>query len=363
MIVLKRPFHILVFLLVIGSLALAAVGDSITLNGDLFGRSSPDFATKSNIQSVVPSGSKATVLETKTLPSGSVGVRVKITSLGSTRGSDTASVGSETWIYHSKSNPWFTMGGSDSQELDEDYTPPKSRYGVADGEDPNLKRNRDRTKTEGSFCADCTTSSTPVPTKRNQSDLVAVRDHHGNVTYKRKKTTTTMPEPSPRVNYTSGTWAKYPEVQRYENSPITQKMINSAVNNAEDHSTSYCYRYVKNALLASGMIRSRPDGNANIAVEGLKSKGMINMLDNPTYRAIINGDPRKAPKGAVIIYGNNGRKPPHWGDTQIKTTSGYGDTKFVSDFVSSNTYLASPKAQRARRDDIPYRIIGVMIKP
>lgn len=360
MTVLKRPVLTMISLLVIGffigSTGLAVVGEQITLNGDLFARSSADFASKLNIQSVVPSGSMATVLEMKTMPSGSIGVRVKLTSILGSRGSDTAKVGEEAWIYHSKSNPWFNMNGEPEVDSASGIATTKVP-GVPDSEDPNLARNTDRTQTEGSYCANCVANRAPPSTKKNQKEIAAVTHYSGKVTAPK------APNPTPIIPRYIGSdpWGQFPEVRNYENSSITNRMIKSAKSNAEPRSTKYCYRYVKNAMLESKMIASRPDGNADVAVKGMQAKGMYNMLDDPRYKAIIAGDPRKAPKGAIIIYGNQGSKPPHWGDTQIKTESGRGG-QFVSDFISSNTYLTSPKATRAKASGIPYTVVGVMIR-
>lgn len=101
---------------------------------------------------------------------------------------------------------------------------------------------------------------------------------------------------------------------------------------AEPQKTWYCWRYVKNALLAAGVVSSRPSSAwAKQAGEELCQKyGFVKLNIN---------DPRKAPVGAVIVYGG-----PDAGHVELRTEHGY-----VSDFISPTPY------------DRP--LVGVYVKP
>lgn len=101
---------------------------------------------------------------------------------------------------------------------------------------------------------------------------------------------------------------------------------------AEPQKTWYCWRYVKNALLAAGVVTSRPTTAwARQAGEELCRKfGFVRLNIR---------DPRKAPVGAVIVYGGEDA-----GHVELRTEEGY-----VSDFVSSTPY--------------PRPLLGVYVKP
>lgn len=145
----------------------------------------------------------------------------------------------------------------------------------------------------------------------------------------------------------------------YSEGKQIKNSINYAMRNKYKHSQKYCYRGVKRALLAGGIVKKYPPGgHAKQAVRDLKAQGLINMLDNPAYKKLIKS-PDDAPKGAIIVYANNTKES---GDIQIKTDWG-SSGGYVSDFYSGSSYLNSPKARRYARAGKPYRIIGVMMKP
>ena len=114
-----------------------------------------------------------------------------------------------------------------------------------------------------------------------------------------------------------------------------QRMIRAAQiaqERANPATTWYCWRYVKNALLAAGVVSSRPTTAwAKQAGEELCRKfGFVRLNIR---------DPRKAPVGAVIVYGGKDA-----GHVELRTKDGY-----VSDFVSPTPY--------------PRPLVGVYIKP
>jgi hypothetical protein len=101
---------------------------------------------------------------------------------------------------------------------------------------------------------------------------------------------------------------------------------------AYGHSHGSCWRYVKNALLAAGVIDSRPtSGNAKDAASELTSSF--------GFRRISCSDPFKAPLGSVLVYGGHGA-----GHVEFRTKAG-----FVSDFSTPNP---------SKRP-----LIGVYVKP
>lgn len=105
-----------------------------------------------------------------------------------------------------------------------------------------------------------------------------------------------------------------------------------ALRRAHPKPTFYCWRYVKDALLASKVISSRPTSPwAKQAGDELcRHHGFVKLdLD----------DPRDAPVGAVIVYGGNDA-----GHVEMRTAFGY-----VSDFFSS----------------VPYKrpVLGIYVKP
>jgi hypothetical protein len=101
---------------------------------------------------------------------------------------------------------------------------------------------------------------------------------------------------------------------------------------AQPKMTWYCWRYVKDALLASGVIDSRPTSAwAKQAGEELcRHFGFVKLPIR---------DPLKAPVGAVVVYGGQDA-----GHVEIRTEKG-----FVSDFQSKTPY--------------PRPLVGVFVKP
>ncbi|HZJ14291.1 MAG TPA: hypothetical protein VFD27_04540 [Chthoniobacteraceae bacterium] len=117
---------------------------------------------------------------------------------------------------------------------------------------------------------------------------------------------------------------------RYDKTMLNAARI--AADRARAHSTSSCWRYVKNALLAAKTIDSYPD------TVYAKQAGDELTKDYGFKRLSIN-DPYAAPLGSVIVYGGRGA-----GHVEIRTATG-----FVSDFESLRP---SPRP-----------LLGVFVKP
>jgi hypothetical protein len=102
---------------------------------------------------------------------------------------------------------------------------------------------------------------------------------------------------------------------------IDRKLMQAATiaqERAHAHSRSMCWHYVKEALLASGVINSRPKSEfAKDAAQDLVS--------NYGFKKLSVSDPFAAPVGSVLVYGANRTA----GHVEIRTRDG-----FVSDFRS-----------------------------
>lgn len=117
---------------------------------------------------------------------------------------------------------------------------------------------------------------------------------------------------------------------RYDARMIRAAQI--AVARAHRKTTWYCWRYVKDALVAANVIKSRPQ------TAWAKEAGN-ELVSRYGFRKIRTMDPNKAPIGAVIVYGGKDA-----GHVEIRTKDG-----FVSDFVSRTPY--------------PRPVIGIYVKP
>jgi hypothetical protein len=87
---------------------------------------------------------------------------------------------------------------------------------------------------------------------------------------------------------------------------------------AHAHSRSMCWHYVKEALLASGVIDSRPKSE-------LAKDAAQDLVSNYGFKRLPVNDPFAAPVGSVLVYGANRAA----GHVEIRTRDG-----FVSDFYS-----------------------------
>ena len=100
---------------------------------------------------------------------------------------------------------------------------------------------------------------------------------------------------------------------------INAKLMRAATiaqERARAHSKSRCWHYVKNALLASGIISSYPK------TVYAKQAGQ-ELVQNYGFKRLPIRDPYKAPIGAVLVYGSRRAA----GHVEIRTKTG-----FVSDF-------------------------------
>jgi hypothetical protein len=109
----------------------------------------------------------------------------------------------------------------------------------------------------------------------------------------------------------------YGKVDRHIDSRLMQAAT-IAQERAHAHSRSRCWHYVKDALLASGVIESRP--KTELARDAAQE-----LVSNYGFKRLSVTDPFSAPVGSVLVYGT-ARSVGH---VELRTREG-----FVSDFRS-----------------------------
>jgi hypothetical protein len=109
----------------------------------------------------------------------------------------------------------------------------------------------------------------------------------------------------------------YGKVDRHLDTRMMQA-ASIAQERAHAHSRSRCWHYVKDALLASGVIDSRPKSE-------LARDAAADLVGNYGFRRLNVSDPFSAPVGSVLVYGTS-RSVGH---VELRTRDG-----FVSDFQS-----------------------------
>jgi hypothetical protein len=109
----------------------------------------------------------------------------------------------------------------------------------------------------------------------------------------------------------------YAKVDRHIDSRLMQA-ASIAQERAHAHSRSRCWHYVKDALLASGVIDSRPKTE-------LARDAASELVSNYGFKRLAVTDPFSAPVGSVLVYGTS-RSVGH---VELRTRDG-----FVSDFRS-----------------------------
>jgi hypothetical protein len=100
--------------------------------------------------------------------------------------------------------------------------------------------------------------------------------------------------------------------------PKLMQAATIAQERAHAHSRSRCWHYVKDALLASGVIDSRPKSE-------LARDAAQELVGNYGFKKLSVKDPFAAPVGSVLVYGTSRTV----GHVEIRTKDG-----FVSDFRS-----------------------------
>src|SRR5215471_9424467 len=123
--------------------------------------------------------------------------------------------------------------------------------------------------------------------------------------------------PTPKFNYTdaSGKKQSVDVVDKYYPKKIVQPIANER---ARAHSLSKCWHFVKEALVAAGVVKSRPQTT-------LAKQAGQELMNNYGFKKLPVSNPYEAPVGSVLVYGAKRAA----GHVEIRTETG-----FVSDFRS-----------------------------
>ena len=100
--------------------------------------------------------------------------------------------------------------------------------------------------------------------------------------------------------------------------PKLRRAATIAEERAHAHSLSRCWRFVKEALVAAGVVKSRPQTT-------LAKQAGQELVNNYGFKKLPVSDPYQAPVGAVLVY--DAKRAA--GHVEIRTQDG-----FVSDFRS-----------------------------
>lgn len=131
----------------------------------------------------------------------------------------------------------------------------------------------------------------------------------------------------------------------------------SSVKKGRGVSLGRCYKYVKIALNASGLVNSYLVGeHAKNAGPELAKQGFVNLLNNGNHG--FEG-PADAPVGAVIVYAPTDGSPH--GHIEVRITNDKGEPAFASDYLSDRPRTqvpGGPKALSGRNR----HVIGIWFK-
>jgi hypothetical protein len=111
---------------------------------------------------------------------------------------------------------------------------------------------------------------------------------------------------------------KQPFVEDSKIDPKLRRAATIAEERAHAHSLSKCWQFVKNALVAAGVVKSRPQ-------TPLAKQAGQELVNNYGFKKLPVADPYEAPVGSVLVYGAKSAA----GHVEIRTENG-----FVSDFRS-----------------------------
>jgi hypothetical protein len=124
---------------------------------------------------------------------------------------------------------------------------------------------------------------------------------------------------APIVDEYQKTKLVYPAAKSDPNmNPTLMRAATIAQERAHAHSNSRCWHYVKEALLASGAVDSRPKS-------AYAKQAADELVRDYGFTKLSIRDPFKAPIGSVLVYNARGAA----GHVEIRTKNG-----FVSDFRS-----------------------------
>ena len=158
-----------------------------------------------------------------------------------------------------------------------------------------------------SACAVAVSASAAKTESLNFKKQFVFKDHNGKTVsapivdeYQKKKLVYPTAKVDPAVN------------------PALMRAATIAQERAHAHSKSRCWHYVKEALLASGAVDSRPK-------TALAKQAAQELVHDYGFKKLSIRDPFAAPLGSVLVYNARGAA----GHIEIRTKNG-----FVSDFRS-----------------------------
>src|SRR6516225_1683293 len=124
--------------------------------------------------------------------------------------------------------------------------------------------------------------------------------------------------PTPKFNYTdaSGKKQSVDIVDKYY--PKLRRAATIAEERARAHSLKKCWCFVKEALVAAGVVKSRPQ-------TPLAKQAGQELVNNYGFKKLPVSNPYEAPVGSVLVYGAKRAA----GHVEIRTENG-----FASDFRS-----------------------------
>ena len=158
-----------------------------------------------------------------------------------------------------------------------------------------------------SICGAAVSASAARPENLNFKSQFVFKDRNGKTVsapivdeYQKKKLVYPTAKVDPRV------------------SPMLMRAATIADERAHAHSKSRCWHYVKEALVASGVVDERPK-------TALAKQAADELVSKYGFKKLPIRDPFQAPLGSVLVYNARGAA----GHVEIRTKNG-----FVSDFRS-----------------------------
>ena len=189
----------------------------------------------------------------------------------------------------------------------------KSAQAIAKKPGKEIAKNRVQAITRDSARTFAIEPVRPIEKKPSTSEATRPVTHYSYKTPEGKK------ESIPVITHYYPKQIVYPfaKIDRHID-PKLMQAATIAQERAHAHSRSMCWHYVKEALLASGIINSRPKSE-------LAKDAAQDLVSNYGFKKLSVNDPFAAPVGSVLVYGANRAA----GHVEIRTRDG-----FVSDFCS-----------------------------
>jgi hypothetical protein len=307
-------------------------------------RREPDFLNPAMVLGTLPPQTEGTILQSKTLHSGSRGHKIKVTS-----SKDKKWIGQEVWVYEDKDE--------------------KTRRVKLNKNNESLLVSQKPLETQENNCSACHGGRVSILNPRFLDSIQA--------TSRKIESNENIPKSLDRIikNYSESTAVS--NLIKYAKSGTSYKVENGKrIKKADNEPARQCTRAVKDATVKAGLIskEERPSSVPAIKIlDDYKKLGFINLLDTEMKSHIENPD--QAPKGSILVYSSEPIKPLNnkkrkadpevnclvyhtCGHTEIKTTPP-GQGGYVSDFQTNTAITNLPEAWAVSRR---YQLVGVLIR-